>query len=83
VKATIIAALLLAHEWYPSICCNGHDCRQVSCATLVHRYGYWEYLPRRVRFGAAQVSPDRYCHVCITETDIGICLFVPQAIATR
>ena len=64
VNATIIAALLLAHEWYPSYCCAGHDCLQAPCATLVQRYGYWEYSPNHVLFSAAQVSPDNFCHIC-------------------
>jgi hypothetical protein len=29
-------------------------------------------------FGAAQVSPDNNCHDCITDANIGQCLFVPQ-----
>ena len=77
-KATMIAVLLLVHEWYPSYCCSDHDCLRVSCATLVQTYGYWEYLPKHVWFASAQVSPDNHCHVCIDENNEGICLFVPQ-----
>jgi hypothetical protein len=79
VRVTIIVGLLLAHEWYPSQCCGGHDCLQVPCATVVHMHGYWEYLPKHVIFNAAQVSPDNYCHVCINEANnVGLCLFVPD-----
>jgi hypothetical protein len=78
VKTIIIAALLLAHDWYPSHCCNGHDCQQVPCETIAHRPGYWVYLPTNVLFGEAQVSPDRYCHVCINQHYVGICLFAPH-----
>jgi len=78
VKMTFIAALLLAHEWYPSHCCSGRDCLPVPCVTVVHKQGYWEYLPTHVIFNAAHISPDNYCHVCINDANIGLCLFVPH-----
>src|SRR5262245_16982846 len=76
--AILIAVLLLAHEWYPNQCCGGHDCLEVPCAAVAYKHGYWEYLPKHVTFNAAQASPDNYCHVCINDANIGLCLFVPQ-----
>ena len=65
----MLSALILAHSWYPPLCCNGigegGDCHPVPCDSIVEtRDGYeWQHL----KFTGDQVHPsfDRDCHVCV------------------
>jgi hypothetical protein len=34
VKHLIVAALMLAHSWYPRECCHDKDCHPVPCAEI-------------------------------------------------
>lgn len=67
----LLAAVILAHSWYPPECCNGEeehgDCRPVPCSSLefkpgnpgwVMHEGHW-IISDEVR-----QSPDGQCHVC-------------------
>src|SRR5262249_35454186 len=70
-----ISSLLWAHEWYPSICCAGRDCRPVPCETI----GEWQrkYSPLAL-WGMRGYSPDGRCHVCVGRgSDYPRCIFVP------
>ena len=54
VKHLIIAALMLAHSWYPQECCHDKECRPVPCAELHYdgdsvRYGRIYFSKRMIR----------------------------------
>lgn len=82
----IAAEMAEAHDWYPSECCSGQDCREISDAAVeVGPEGYLlkltgETIPHgdeRVRF-----SPDARFHQCIVPADHNRgaytrCVFVP------
>ena len=65
----------IAHDWYPSICCNGTDCHRWSWNDVqIIDYGHV-----RVRIndtwldvGVSQIrsepSPDGYVHICYGHT---------------
>lgn len=64
---TLLAAVILAHSWYPHECCSDQDCRPVPCADLTEH----PQLPHLLMHGAhhihkneVRVSPDGQCHVC-------------------
>lgn len=71
-----VAAQLLVHDWYPKQCCSDRDCHQVPCAEISVSGDY--YLWHRIMFfrRSAQMSPDGLCHVCVSETKNGVCIFL-------
>jgi len=44
------ALMMLAHSWYPGICCGEQDCKPVACDQLVEDRGGWLYIPTGNRF---------------------------------
>src|SRR5260370_9326430 len=59
-----LAALLLAHSWYPGSCCGERDCRPVPCSEIRQEgsnlvYGKMLFLPHM-----RQYSQDGPCHEC-------------------
>ena len=85
----ICAAVLLAHSWYPSECCNGSDvggdCHPVPCSEITEswaegslRWHKFTFMPSTIRD-----SLDSQCHVCADERISsewrGYCVFLPKA----
>ena len=87
VKHLIIAALMLAHSWYPQECCHDNDCHPVPCAELSYRdkdVGWRKHI----YFSGPMIreSNDGNCHVCVEEglsaniiPYVPLCVFVPKA----
>jgi hypothetical protein len=76
----LLAATLLAHDWYPKECCSDHDCRPVSCTEVV------EHEWQGHRFNSSRPSPDGKCHVCIYQpsgypSPRYLCIFTPEGIS--
>jgi hypothetical protein len=64
-----IAALMLAHSWYPQECCHDKDCHPIPCAELTvtsNGDAMWKgvlyFSPSMLRD-----SLDGQCHVCVEE----------------
>lgn len=77
-----LAAVLLAHSWYPIECCNGGDCRPIPCNELKFQSGNpgW-YLHNGHWIIADEVrkSPDGLCHVCEqSDHERMYCVFMPE-----
>jgi len=67
------------HEWYPSSCCGGQDCRPTPCENIAEdSVGDWLYIPTRSHLAPEQVqlSQDKRCHICINNTGKPICAFI-------
>ena len=79
----LLAAVLLAHSWYPKACCGGNDCHPVPCGELQLKDGV---IWNRIYFGPAMIHPslDSYCHVCVSAPNSGEipripnCVFIPK-----
>jgi hypothetical protein len=78
-----LVATAHAHEWYPSICCGGHDCHPVDCDELTELPNgdiRWDtYVFEKF---SVQPSRDRTCHVCIHDfgrSKIPQCIFTQQS----
>jgi len=74
----LLVAIMLAHSWYPPVCCGGHDCHPTPCAEIVVSHGVWRW--HDLAFANEQVLPsaDDQCHVCHSPGGFGAyCLFVP------
>jgi hypothetical protein len=85
VKHLTMAALVLAHSWYPPECCHDKECRPVPCAELIYRDKdvVWR---KNVYFSGRMIreSKDGNCHVCLEEglnasVFLPRCVFVPHA----
>jgi hypothetical protein len=87
VKHLIIAAVMLAHSWYPRECCHEKDCLPVPCAELSYQDKdvVWR---KHVYFSGRMIreSNDGNCHGCVekglnasTIPYVPLCVFVPQA----
>jgi hypothetical protein len=83
----LIAALMLAHSWYPQECCHDNDCHPIPCEELKidHRYNsvIWKDT---VWFGTHQIrsSQDQQCHICYMSYAgfvpyLPLCVFIPDA----
>lgn len=62
-----------AHEWYPSACCSGQDCKAVPQEDLEEQAdGTWVHLPTGTVFTKDTVHPsqDNKWHVCMYDTAI-------------
>lgn len=75
-----LAAMLLAHDWYPFECCRGQDCHPVPCSEVDGLK--W----RSYAFPSIRPSPDGQCHVCIHDSQPPfrgqpLCLFVPEGMS--
>jgi hypothetical protein len=71
VVALLVATPVSAHDWYPTQCCGGHDCRPVPCTDIeVHADGSATYKPENAQFEKIQNSPDGECHVCTRASPI-------------
>ena len=78
-KLFLFAAVLLAHDWYPQLCCRGTaeggDCHPVPCDSITElKDGYeWDH----VHFAPEDVHPslDKECHACV-QFRHGYCLFI-------
>jgi hypothetical protein len=76
------AASYKIHDWYPKECCEGQDCRPVSCTEITEEPDFYVWhnlrfqkhgkLPKVVR-----PSPDDHCHVCAIPPN-PYCIFLPQ-----
>ena len=86
VKHLIIAALMLAHSWYPQECCHDNDCHPVPCAELSYRDKdvVWR---KHIYFSGPMIRElnDGNCHVCVEEglsasiiPYVPLCVFVPK-----
>lgn len=83
----LLAATLLAHDWYPTDCCSGRDCRPVPCDEI-HDNEY-----RGAHFTSIRPSEDNQCHACFIERHsyragegarewiAPLCLFIPKGIS--
>ncbi len=72
---TLLAAIVLAHSWYPQGCCGGHDCAPVPCDQVIETKD--GYRVGSLLFTDPQVSPSRdaECHACVHD-GIPLCLFI-------
>src|ERR1700739_4274719 len=85
VKHLIIAALMLAHSWYPQECCHDNDCHPVPCAELSYRDKdlVWR---KHIYFSGPMIreSNDGNCHVCVEEgPSVSIIPYVPVSGGVR
>ena len=88
VKHLTIAAVMLAHSWYPQECCRDKDCRPVPCAELSYQDQdvVWR---KHIYFSGRMIreSNDGNCHVCVEKGGLNasiipylpLCVFVPKA----
>ena len=70
----------LAHDWFPPECCNGQDCKPVSCDELIDqddgsvKWNNYTFPSLRVH-----PSQDRHCYVCIYSVNgMPLCAFIQQ-----
>lgn len=69
---------VLAHEWYPTECCSGHDCKPIEESRVVaNSVGYVVDGRFVVAYGEARRSQDGRYHGCFPNPDYLRCLFVP------
>ena len=73
---TLIPITALGHSWYPWECCSGIDCKPVPCDSLIETkegIAYENYV-----FKDKQIRPsqDKFCHVCINNTNKPLCVFI-------
>lgn len=62
----MLSEYAVAHEWYPTACCDQRDCREVYEGEVVETPEGW-YLPEmNVTIGYADAfpSPDEHYHIC-------------------
>ena len=90
VKALAIAAITCvlggtsdAHDWYPSWCCDEHDCRELIEArgeTVTETAEGWRLWDGRlIGREHSKMSPDAKFHLCEEVTTKAIiCFFAPQ-----
>lgn len=72
----LLAAVILAHSWYPYECCSDRDCHKVTDAREVQG----GYTAEGIFFPKALVKPSRDgdFHACYhPTTKKPICFFVP------
>lgn len=75
-RILLLAAVLLAHEWYPMECCHDRDCAPVPCEEIHSRGDNWEYKGLTIAKDKSQMSPDGKCHICgIPHINI-LCIFL-------
>lgn len=77
--ATLIAPAL-AHDWYPSDCCSGRDCKPIACDELESREdGSIVVRDSRTTFSREKIRPSRdtQCHTCIAYGK-PLCVFILQ-----
>jgi hypothetical protein len=73
------AALILAHDWYPKICCDESHCRPVDCEEISYDSDWQRYMWHGIKFfrDRAGISPDGKCHVCtVGGNKTGLCIFL-------
>lgn len=74
----VLTATVVAHDHYPPDCCDGKDCKIVSCGDIIKigeqrwRYGDAVFSANNVR-----KPRDENCHIC-TFGPIGRCIFFPM-----
>src|SRR4249920_688679 len=73
---TLLAATLLAHEWYPRECCSDMDCQQVPCNEIYLSGGNYHYKSFSWPTNQLRTSPDGHCHVCISVLQKPLCIFM-------
>lgn len=90
VKALAIAAMACvlggasyAHDWYPTWCCDEHDCRELIEArgeTVTETAEGWRLWDGRlIGREHSKMSPDAKFHLCEEVTTKAIiCFFAPQ-----
>lgn len=76
----IIAALMLAHSWYPPECCNGVDCAPLEDSRVeVTPDGYRIDGNILVLYKDARVSADEHYHTCWSDRSTKPrCFFAPR-----
>lgn len=79
-KHTLLAGIVLAHSWYPTLCCQGTeeggDCHPVPCDELVETRTGVTWKGHNFNGDQIHVTIDRDCHVCVGKTGISHCVFV-------
>lgn len=75
----LLAAVILAHSWYPYECCSDRDCHPVKSVKEVPN-GYQAegiFFPKSL----AKPSQDGDFHVCYNPaTKKPLCIFIPMAV---
>lgn len=67
------------HDWYPSECCSGRDCKPVVCSDIAETETGFRYDGVDFAKRVERPSQDSRCHVCIREVDrFGLCIFTLQ-----
>jgi hypothetical protein len=61
------SALILAHDWYPKICCDESHCRPVDCEEISYDSDWQRYMWR----GALQMGWGRLAREVATDCDFG------------
>lgn len=88
-RVILLAAVLLVHDWYPSECCQGQDCRPIPCDAVRQKGIVYLYqppgFPAPLLFSRARKSKDEQCHACYIQipssaNGAGRCLFLPDHI---
>jgi hypothetical protein len=79
----LFSAPVLAHSWYPTWCCDDHDCRELAEArgeTVTETADGWRLWDGRlIDREDAKMSPDARFHICEEPTTRAIiCFFAPQ-----
>lgn len=68
--------LLLAHSWFPRVCCAEEHCHEVPCDLIEHLGNWWTYIDRTFSESQHGFSPDGLCYACI-EGYNNFCIFTP------
>lgn len=88
ITSLLIISSAIAHDWYPSKCCGGQDCKPVPCDALIEQKdGTVKYEEDGIKyhFGQPLPSEDSKCHVCIRPAFDGettpqpMCVFTLQS----
>lgn len=71
-KSIIALSIInLVHSWYPPDCCSENDCKPVPCSEITSDLKY-----KGLVFPKKDVSPDKQCHVCISNMGTPRCIFI-------
>jgi hypothetical protein len=80
---TLIAAVTLAHSWYPPECCKEKDCHPLPCSELSVMDNLIRWRGKVIgnrRF--IRTSQDELCHICLTgPRQIPLCVFMPEGVS--
>lgn len=57
----------IAHDWYPPICCGGHDCAPIACEAITEKGKSLIYQGLEFSGDMIKNSQDGQCHACIMQ----------------